>query len=149
MQVGYNFGRQSIYPAFLYNRAFNKKWGIEGIFPANLKVRYNPSSYTYMYFGYNVQGNSYNLLINNPGISSYEYLEYRQTGLLVNYAIEREVFDFFWVGLEAGYRFNYRTRLVPEGRRGRDAVVTSTMKPAPYVSVGVYIVSPRKWSEKK
>ncbi|MDX5348427.1 MAG: hypothetical protein LPJ89_05915 [Hymenobacteraceae bacterium] len=63
VQLGYTYGRRSIYPAILFNKTYNEKWGIEALFPANLMVRRNFSERSLFFFGYELDGASYNINI--------------------------------------------------------------------------------------
>ncbi|MBC8081656.1 MAG: hypothetical protein H7Z21_00455, partial [Hymenobacter sp.] len=59
VQLGYTFGRFSPYPALLYNRTFNSRWGLEAIFPARVSARYNVSPRSILTAGYTVDGFNY------------------------------------------------------------------------------------------
>ncbi|MFC7666266.1 DUF6268 family outer membrane beta-barrel protein [Hymenobacter humi] len=58
-QYGYTFGRLSLYPAVIYNRTFNSRWGVEALFPARVTARYNISQSSILYAGYTVDGYNY------------------------------------------------------------------------------------------
>lgn len=48
-------------PVVLYNRTFNKKWGIESVFPAKLNIRRNLSPTSLLMLGYEIEGNAYTI----------------------------------------------------------------------------------------
>lgn len=152
-QLGYTFGRQSLYPVILYNRTFNPRWGVEALFPARVTLRRNVDSKTLFFGGYTVDGLNYNIKLREP-LRELQTLIIRQTELKFRLRAEREIYDFLWVGLEGGYRYNYsfnafdedsnRRNLFGIGGGNRDKTVVNTLGGAPYLSVEVFLVPPRK-----
>lgn len=152
-QLGYTFGRQSLYPVILYNRTFNPRWGVEALFPARVTLRRNLDSRTLLFGGYTVDGLNYNIKLREP-LGGLRTLIIRQTELKFRLRAEREIYDFLWVGLEGGYRYNYsfnafdeqsnRRSLFSVGGNSREKTVVNTLGGAPYVSVELFLVPPRK-----
>ena len=66
LQLGYNLGRQSIYPAIVYNRTFNDRWGVEALFPARVLVRRNLIAKALLFAGYELVSTNYNLKLRTP-----------------------------------------------------------------------------------
>ncbi|OON67752.1 DUF6268 family outer membrane beta-barrel protein [Hymenobacter sp. CRA2] len=156
-QLGYTFGRQSIYPVILYNRTWNKHWGVESLFPARVTVRYNVSPSTLLFAGYTVDGYNYNIKLRKPLDNQLETLILRQTELKPRLRLEREIYDFIWFGVEAGYRYNASFNALDEkGNQGfslfrgspRPRIIDNTVGGAPYASVEVFLVPPRKFLKK-
>lgn len=156
-QLGYTFGRQSIYPVILYNRTWNNRWGVESLFPARVSVRYNLSPTTLLFAGYTVDGYNYNIKLREPLQNGLQTLILRQTELKPRVRLEREIYDFVWVGLEAGYRYNASfNALDEEGNKGfsllrgspRPRIIDNTLGGAPYASVEIFLVPPRKFLKK-
>ncbi|RAU84027.1 DUF6268 family outer membrane beta-barrel protein [Pontibacter arcticus] len=146
-QIGYNFGRRSIYPAIIYNRTYNDKWGVEAIFPANVKVRYNVSDKTLLYAGYRLEGASYNLSVQDEPLSQFGNIELRRTDVKAQLRLEQEIYDFLWFGVEGGFRQNYRNRVFDE-IGSRDELIINDIAGAGYVSVELFIVPPRAMLDK-
>lgn len=152
-QLGYALGRRRLYPAFLYNRTFNSKWGIESILPANADIRYNASEKSLWFAGFSVDGAAYNLNFNNPSFNNLETMELRRSEIRARVRWEREIYDFLWLGAEAGYRQNF-TFEVSDKESGdgymffdkRDApIIDNKLKGAPLFSLEIFLVPPRRF----
>ncbi|PVY44114.1 DUF6268 family outer membrane beta-barrel protein [Pontibacter virosus] len=147
LQLGYTFGRQRIYPGIMYNRTFNDRWGVESIFPANLRVRYNVSEKTLLYTGYRIEGASYNLYASEPPLSQFNDIELRRTDIKGLLRLEQEIYDFLWFAVEGGFRQYYRHRAF-DVVGSRDELITNTLKGAGYIGIELYAVPPRKLLER-
>ncbi|SDX83520.1 DUF6268 family outer membrane beta-barrel protein [Hymenobacter psychrophilus] len=152
-QLSYTFGRQSLYPVILYNRTFNSRWGVESLFPARVTLRRNLDPKTLLFGGYTVDGSNYNIKLREP-LGELRTLIVRQRELKFRLRAEREIYDFLWFGVEGGYRYNagfsafnednYRRSLFNILGGGRTQAVDNTLGGAPYVSVELFLVPPRK-----
>ncbi len=147
LQWGYTFGRQSIFPGMLYNRTFNNKWGVEAIFPANVRLRHNLNEKTLLFAGYRIEGSSYDIFVDKSPLKQFGQIELRRTDLKGVIRMEREIYDFLWFGLEGGFRQYYRHRVFDE-IGSRDPLITNDLAGAGYVNVELFMVAPRKWTEK-
>ncbi|WBA40755.1 DUF6268 family outer membrane beta-barrel protein [Hymenobacter canadensis] len=156
LQLGYTFGRQSIYPAVLYNRTFNSRWGVEALFPARITARYNASPKSLFFAGYSVDGFNYIVKLNNPLVRQNQpdkqplrTLELRETEVKFRGRWEREIYDFIWFGAEAGYRYNYAFDAFDRTNADREKIIDSKFAGAPYASLELFIVPPRKFLKKQ
>ena len=156
-QLSYTFGRQSIYPVILYNRTFNERWGVESLFPARVTFRYNVSDKTLLFGGYTVDGLNYNIKLRQPLPNGMQTLILRETEFKPRLRLEREIYDFLWFGLEAGYRYNASFNTFDdEGNSGfslfrkgtRPRIIDNTLGGAPYASIELFLVPPRKFLNK-
>jgi hypothetical protein len=160
-QYGYTFGRRSIYPAVLYNRTFNERWGVEALFPARITLRYNASPTSIFYTGYSVEGLSYILHLSreplvrkdangnpDPSKTQLKSLELRETEVRFRGRWERELLSFLWMGAEAGYRYNYAFDAFDRVNADREKIIDSKFAGAPYASLEIFITPPRKLLEK-
>ncbi len=143
-QLGYTYGRKNVYPGMLYNRTYNPKWGVESIFPANTRVRYNANEKTLFYAGYRLEGASYNLFADEGPLAQYKDLELRRTDIKALARMEREVYDFLWFAVEGGFRQYYRNRIFDE-IGSRDDLIHNDLAGAGYIGVELYLVPPRSW----
>jgi hypothetical protein len=151
-QLGYTFGRQSIYPAVLYNRTFNSRWGLEALFPARVSARYNVSPKSIFTAGYSVDGFNYIVKLNTPlvrrtsdgtpqpDIKPLRTLELRETEVKFRGRWERELYDFIWLGVEGGYRYNYAFDAFDRTNDDRQKIIDSQFDWAPYASLEIFIV---------
>ncbi|WP_345108671.1 DUF6268 family outer membrane beta-barrel protein [Hymenobacter algoricola] len=160
VQLGYTFGRFSPYPALLYNRTFNSRWGVEALFPARVTVRYNVAPNSLLFAGYSVDGLNYitklrtplqrNLEngMSDPGKTALRTLELRETEVKFRLRWEREIYDFLWFGAEGGYRYNYAFDAFDRTNADREKIIDSKLAGAPYASLELFIVPPRKFLKK-
>ncbi|WP_207434206.1 DUF6268 family outer membrane beta-barrel protein [Sabulibacter ruber] len=145
VQLGYAFGRQTIYPALLYNRTFNDKWGVEAIFPANVTFRRNFSEKSLLYMGYRIDGATYNINIDTPPFNQYETVELRKSEIKGRLRWDREIYDFLWFGLETGYRYNHRFNVYDGRRRDANPLIETHIKDAVFFNVELFLVPPRRF----
>ncbi|ALI98539.1 DUF6268 family outer membrane beta-barrel protein [Rufibacter tibetensis] len=145
VQLGYAFGRQTFYPALLYNRTFNDKWGLEAIFPANVTFRRNFSEKSFMYMGYKIEGATYNININTEPFNQYETVELRKSEIRGRLRWEREIYDFIWFGLESGYRYTHRFNLYDGRQRTANPLIETHIKDAVFFNVELFLVPPRRF----
>jgi|GEM_PF-694077 len=152
VQLGYTFGRFSPYPALLYNRTFNQHWGVEALFPARITVRYNATPKSLLFAGYSVDGLNYVIKLRQPlkreGAGDIRSLELRETEVKFRTRWEREIYDFLWFGVEGGYRYNYAFDAFDRTNDNRVKVIDSKLAGAPYASLELFIVPPRKFLKK-
>ncbi|WP_375417220.1 DUF6268 family outer membrane beta-barrel protein [uncultured Hymenobacter sp.] len=155
LQYGYTFGRLSLYPALLYNRTFNERWGVEALFPARVTFRRNVSDQSILYAGYSVDGLNYIVHLRNelrrenqPDKRPLRTLELRETEVKFRLRWERELLSFLWLGAEGGYRYNYAFDAFDRTNADREKIIDSKLAGAPYASLELFITPPRKLLEK-
>ena len=154
-QYGYTFGRLSLYPAVIYNRTFNSRWGVEALAPARVTVRYNVSPNSLLYAGYTVDGYNYIVRLRRPLARDGQpdkqvlnTLELRETEVKFRLRWERELLSFLWLGAEAGYRYNYAFDAFDRTNADREKIIDSKFNGAPYAGLELFITPPRKLLEK-
>ncbi len=154
-QFGYTFGRKTVFPAILYNRTFNDHWGIEAVFPANVKMRYRASDKTFLYTGYNVEGYSYVIGMKkppfegSPEFTNLKSVELRHNNLKLTLRWEQEIYDFVWFSLEGGYRHNLAYDVFEEGSKRSTKLIKTDVGGAPFAQAEVYFVVPKKIALKR
>lgn len=151
----YRVGELNYIPVILYNStSANNKWGAEVLFPARAHVRRTLNPRNMLFFGYELQGQSYRLYENLPGFDIRdEDLEIRRGEARIRAVYEFSLKNFVWMSIQAGYRVNYRydvDRLVDGAEIYRAfgilrddpyAQVNGLANPF-YVNVSVNLVSP-------
>ena len=160
-QYGYTFGRLSLYPAVIYNRTFNPRWGIEALAPARVTLRYNSGPNSIFYAGYTVDGYNYIVKLSrapltrrnpdgSPDLSkaALSTLELRETEVKFRLRWEHELLSFLWMGAEDGYRYNYAFDAFDRTNADREKIIDSKFNGAPYASLELFITPPRKLLEK-
>lgn len=107
----YRVGEINYIPVVLYNATdARNKWGAEVLFPARAHVRRTLSPRKMLFFGYELEGQSYRLW-NNPESGADlrgQDLEVRRGEARIRLVYEASVKDFIWLSVQAGYRVNYR-----------------------------------------
>ena len=154
-QYGYTFGRLSFYPAVLYNRTFNDRWGLEALFPARVTLRYNASPRSLFYTGYSVDGLNYFIHLRQPLVRQNQSdvlplttLELREIEVKFRLRWERELLPFLWLGVEAGYRYNYAFDAFDHTNADRERIIRTKLGTVPYASLELFVTPPRKLLEK-
>ncbi|MBC8082079.1 MAG: hypothetical protein H7Z21_02605, partial [Hymenobacter sp.] len=75
-----------------------------------------------------------------PGKVALRTLELRETEVKLRGRWEREVYDFVWLGLEAGYRYNYAFDAFDRTNADRERIIDTQFDWAPYASIEIFIV---------
>lgn len=107
----YRPGAKGYIPLILFNHTFqNRKWGIEAAFPARFAVRRTFNPRTLLFFGYELEGNSYTMLNRTNGAnfnSAYNDLELRRSEIRPRINFEKAITNFIWITAQVGYRMNF------------------------------------------
>lgn len=142
MAWGYNFGKPSVYPFAVYNRTFNRRWGIEALLPARVAARVNFGESTLLYGGMALEGASYTVHLLEEEFGT---LQLRKSEIRSFLRIEREIHDWLWCDFELGGRFSYRFELTGNEPYRPNTIVDMKRDPAAYARLGVFVVPPRKF----
>lgn len=152
VQLGYNLGRQSLYPVLVYNRTFSARWGIEALAPARVLLRRNLSPRALLFGGYELASGNYNIRVRAPFATATDprvtALELRQIDVKFRLRLEHELLPFLWTGLEAGYRYNYQLNAFDRTNNARERLIDSQYAGAPYLSLDLFLVPPRHLLER-
>ena len=104
----YRAGELNYIPVFLYNStSANNKWGSEVLFPARAHVRRTLNPRNMLFFGYELQGQSFRMHEELPEFDIREqHLEIRRGEARIRAVYEFSLKDFIWMSVQAGYRLN-------------------------------------------
>lgn len=154
----YRAGELNYIPIFLFNwTSPTSKWGTELLLPARGHVRYTINRQNMLFFGFELEGNSYRFdegslsLANNNGFTPVDDLEIRRSELRVRFQWQRKLIGFVWIALEGGYRINYSFNVdeVPGGQdfyRGffgdQPLAIENSLTNPLYFNVSFNLVSP-------
>jgi hypothetical protein len=144
----YRVGEANYFPTFLYNYTFqNRKWGVEALLPARAALRRTFSARTLGFFGYELEGNSYQ--IRNRGNefpAGINPLELRRGELRIRFVFEQSIKDFIWLSLQAGlrydYRFNVDDREFFRGFGDQPYFIENNLTNALFINLSLNLVSP-------
>ncbi len=126
-------------PVVLYNRTFNKTWGIETVFPAKLNIRRNFSPTSLLMLGYEIEGNSYNIATSGPND-----LYLRRGELKPRLSYEQKISGFIWLAAQAGVRFDWRFDVydIKNPSANEKLLFSNTMGNPFYFNLSLNFVSP-------
>ncbi len=137
----HNFRRTLALPFIMYNRNFSDKWGIEAVFPAQIKGRYNVDKSTILLFGYEFNSNSYS--VDMPGRTLEEgtsIYHFNHSEIQTGISLERRVVPWVWLNAKVGYQWNFNTRL----EATQSGQTSYELRPgnAPYLKLGFFLSPP-------
>lgn len=141
----YTWGQPSLYPVFVWNRTFNQRWGIEAVLPQSFRLRRNLSEKSIFLLGARVSGRSYHIISETPPLRDYPFLELQSSNIFVFLEYEQEIYDFLWVGLSGGYRYNINFNIVEENVFSSNRIIENKAGHSPYFNVSLFMVPPRSW----
>jgi hypothetical protein len=149
VSYGYTFGVPLIIPVFSINKNFNCHLGIESLLPVNLRLRYTPNPKNFFYTGVELAGSSYRLESRGTAFSAYNKLHLFRSELRFTANYEREIYDWIWFGIEAGYRNNIFFNLTNGSRSRSDIIIENRLKAAPLINVSLFAVPPKGLLKKR
>lgn len=101
----YRLGRVVHVPALLFNKSFNKKWGVEMLLPARALVRYTAGKQSFVTAGYDLEGGQF--AISRPGsLLDNSFLQRGEIRPRVGY--DAAIAKNWRITLNAGCRINGR-----------------------------------------
>ncbi len=143
----YTFGRPVVYPVFAYNKTWNNRWGVEALLPARVWLRYTYNDRNLVYAKVGFAGASYNVQLQDSTLLSRESLHLEKSELRYLLTYEREIYDFLWMGLEAGWRSNLEFSLTDVRGTQRDLLIDNRLNHAFMFNFSIFIVPPRSMLE--
>ncbi|MCH8555808.1 MAG: DUF6268 family outer membrane beta-barrel protein [Schleiferiaceae bacterium] len=159
MSRTYRVGNMNYIPVVMYNwTSRTGKWGTEILFPARGAVRYKINNKNLLFFGFDLEGNSYRIQelsdnLQNPSGDKNSF-EIRRGELRIRFDYHRQLSNFFWLGLQAGVRIDYsfdadnlvgnetRTDIFRGFFGDQKFAMRNNLGPAPFVSLTFNFVSP-------
>jgi Domain of unknown function (DUF6268) len=148
VSYGYTFGVPLVIPIFSFNKNFNCHWGIESILPISIKLRYTKNEKNYLYTGLELSGGSYRLDNEGTAFNAYQNLHLFRSELRFTINYERQIHDWLWLGLEAGWRHNIRFNLTNGARSTSDIIISNTLGEASIINASLFIVPPHSFIKK-
>jgi len=146
----YRAGELNYIPVILFNSTnVSNTWGTEILFPARAHVRKTFNARSMVFFGYELEGQSYRF--SNTSIFSSRDLEIRKSEIRVRLVYERSLKGFIWISIQGGYRINYsyNVDVLPNGKdfyRGffgdQPFVMQNKLTNPFYFNVSINLVSP-------
>ncbi len=144
---GYRFGRALLLPVFSYQYNFNRQWSVDALLPGRVRFRYTANPKTLLYMGAEFSGANYVLSLENPTFARFNNLYLQKSELRSLFSLERELYDWLWLGVEAGLRTNISFTLTETPRSRRQVLFFNRPDGALLVSVSLFGVVPRRFSK--
>jgi len=150
----YRVGELNYVPVVLLNwTSANGKWGVECLLPARGSLRRTFSSRSLATVGFELEGQSYRLENVDADIPvTSPNLELRRSELRLRLEYQRSLSGFYWIGIQAGLRYNYAFEVDSFGADNREFfrgffgdqkyVLENTLSHTWYVQVTFNLVSP-------
>ncbi len=103
-----SFRRFSLIPFLIFNRNFNRRWGIESVLPAYAFLRHNLNDRNILLFGPQYVSRSYQLT--NP-LDENDPFDYalNHSEILASLRWQHQWIPWIWSSVRLGYRFNFST----------------------------------------
>ncbi|MGK7392469.1 MAG: DUF6268 family outer membrane beta-barrel protein [Candidatus Cyclobacteriaceae bacterium M2_1C_046] len=140
LYFSYSFGRPLIFPAMLYNKTWSKNWGIEALFPALVQLRYNLNNKNIFYLGYDVGGGTYNIDIGETLNQRFDDVQLRRSELTPFIKFEREVYDFIWLSLHGGYRYNINFNVTEDNFFDERVILANEVQSGFFIEGSLFII---------
>lgn len=149
MSRTYRGGRLLYIPAFMMNKTFNTKWGLEMLLPARAAVRRNFSPKSFFMLGYELEGQSYHLQGEDGASLSPTFgssfnvnsWELRKSEIRARVSWDKAITDFVWFNVQAGALVTYRMDFDLEADDQSPWISNSLGIPF-YFRFGIQLVSP-------
>lgn len=145
--ANYIYGSYSVYPVFLYNKAFKEKWAIQLALPASASIYYKPNKNRILSVGVEFDGASYNIAFSDPAFEGYKTVELTRSDLLIPISYEGEIYDFIWFVATVGYRYNIGFNINEGDRFNADKLLENSISGSPYFSIGLFVTLPEKYRD--
>jgi hypothetical protein len=141
IMINNTFGRLNVAPIILFNKELNNRWLIDARLPKeiNFKYAFSPDSF-YGYGSARAIGANYAIGRRDELPSN---LSFRRRSIDVFGGVEKEIEDWLWVGVEAGYNVPVQSVLVERDAPTRDYTHSFRMQAAPFFRVRVFAVVPK------
>ncbi len=134
----YRLGRAIHLPAFLMNKTFNKKWGVEMLLPARALVRYTANKKNIFTTGFDIEGGQFAFSSSNNNLLNNSFLQRGEIRPKIGW--ETALNNNTRLTLNTGVRFNGRLDLA-DNYDGKDLIMENNPKTNLFVNVGLNVLS--------
>lgn len=145
--LGNSLGRFRAYPLFLLDYQFSNKWKLEVKLPKEIQFRrILKEDNFYLLAGAEVNGAAY--FISENIYNGLKNIEYRRAAIDLRIGLEKEIYDFLWIGADVGITQPLYSALVESGKPTRNRLFDFNHSFTPYGSISIYLVPPKSWMSK-
>lgn len=135
-----SFRRNNVLPFVLFNKNFNKHWGIESVLPGMIFGRYNINKANYLLFGAEYNSESYRIDINdnnNPTLLDYAY---NHSEIILSNKWDHRFTPWVWGSIKVGYQFNFSSEF--EAKNMVTAGFNTNPTGSPFFNISIFISPP-------
>jgi hypothetical protein len=137
-----SFRRNNILPFILYNKNFNKYWGIEALLPGVIFGRYNFNRSNIFLFGAEYNSESYRIDINeNAALMPLDYA-YNHAEIILSGRWEHRFTPWIWGSIKAGYQFNFSSEF--EAKNISTDKFNTNPTGAPFFNISIFVSPPKE-----
>ncbi len=141
--IGSDLNVFSFSPLFFYEKIFAPNWTLDLQLPKRLAVRHRLNNHSFL-IG-KIEGKAWRYNLTDLLAAEQSQLSLRKIDIQATIDYEREIHDWLWFGISAGYSKNLSYHLANPGDRSRDALFELTPRSAPTFKVSIFMVPPRKF----
>ncbi len=140
----YRLGRVIHVPAVLWNKNFNKKWGMEMLLPSKLLFRYAPNKKTIFNGGVELEGNQFAIANNfNPVDNSF----FQRGEIRPKFGLETMLNKNMRFMANAGFRINGRFNIA-DNYDGKRLLIENSPNTNAFVNIGVSWINLKRVKKK-
>ena len=144
---GYIFGGPSVFPVFIYNQTYSEMLNVEMMLPKSAKLRYTFSPEMYLMLIAEVNGASY--FLKDATVEGINRVTFQRSAFTVKTSFEREIYDWIWFGVTAGYNLPINLYVAEPRKRRKDAIITLDADPSFIFEFSIFAVVPKNIFYKK
>ena len=141
------WGRWRFSPVLLYENRINEKWDLSLLLPRRAKLSYyvNPGFHLIA----EARGSSVIYRVDHQQLlPEHPVVEYRQRRAVFKIGLEKQLYDWFWVGAHAGVVTPLNSVLVLPGEPTRNHIFDFNATTDRFLMFSVFIVPPQKLFDK-
>lgn len=145
LAVSKSFRKNNILPFILYNKNFNKYWGIEALLPGMIFGRYNLNPTNIFLFGAEYNSESFRIDVNeNSNLTLLDYA-YNHSEVILSGEWEHRFTPWVWGSIKTGYQFNFSSEFKAKNFSTDEFNTNPTG--APFFNISFFISPPKKTIE--
>ncbi|MEM6965014.1 MAG: DUF6268 family outer membrane beta-barrel protein [Bacteroidota bacterium] len=131
-----NFRRFGALPFILYNRNFNKKWGIEAVLPGFVFGRYNINRNNLLLFGVEYESESFRIDSDTDNPTAFAYA-YNHSAIRNSIRVEHRIVPWVWGAIRLGYQFNFNSEF--DSRSDETTLFFADPTNAMFLTIGIFV----------
>ena len=139
VNVSSSFRKTTALPFFVYNKTFNRKWGIESVLPAFIYGRYNVNEKNILLFGFEYSSSSYRIKFEDDLQQPFDYA-FNHSEMISAVRLEHKFSNWVWGSIKLGYQTNFSSDFESKEPSNRSFFVEPT--DGLYLHFGIFISPP-------